>query len=186
MLVANHVLIDNDLRAFMLAASAQRAGRIGLFNSDSELVETADTRSIEQARVAKLRTYNDYRELSHLPRLRSFSEFSSDTRVGERLHDFYDHVDDVEFYVGLFAEEVGRYEVLPKLMLTMVSFDALSQLVTNPLLGPRVYGPETLTPTGLEIIDETKTIADVIKRNPRDACQDSDYFSLTRKGYPGP
>jgi prostaglandin-endoperoxide synthase 2 len=185
MLVANDVLIAKGLRTFMLDASAQRAGRIGLFNNDPHLVDTADKPSIEQARIAQLRSYNDYRELSSLPRLRSFSEFSTDKRVGPRLHDLYDHVDDVEYYVGLFAEEAGLYEVLPKLMLTMVSFDALSQLVTNPLLAPRVYGPDAFTATGLDIIDSSDSIATLIRRNVP-STRKGDYFSLTRKDYDGP
>ena len=184
MLVANRVLIDDGLRTFMVDASRQPAGRMSLFNNDPLLVDIADKPSIEQARVAKLSSYNDYRELASLPRLRSFSEFSTDERVGERLRDVYGRVENVEFYVGLFAEEAGPYDVLPKLMHALVAFDAFSQLLTNPLLAPRVYGPDTFTPTGLDIIDRTKTLRCLIRRNT-DAC-DSDYFSLTREEYRGP
>jgi heme peroxidase len=185
MLVANDVLIDKGLGTFMLDASSQAAGRICLFNSDPEIVETADKRSIEQARIAQLCSYNDYRELASLPRLRSFSEFSTDERVGERLHDIYHRVDNVEFYVGLFAEQAGRHEVLPKLMHAMVSFDAFSQLLTNPLLAPRVYGPDTFTPTGLDIIARNHDIDTLIRRNIRNPCRD-DYFGFTREDYRGP
>ena len=184
MLVANDVLTDKGLRRFMLDASGQAAGRMSLFNTDPDIVEQADTRSIEQARVAKLCSYNDYRELASLPRLRSFSEFSTDERVGERLRDVYGRVENVEFYVGLFAEEAGPYDVLPKLMHALVAFDAFSQLLTNPLLAPRVYGPDTFTPTGLDIIARTKSLKCLIQRNT-DACE-SDYISLTREDYRGP
>jgi prostaglandin-endoperoxide synthase 2 len=184
MLVANRVLIDKGLRTFMVDASRQAAGRMSLFNCDPFIVENADARSIEQARVAKLSSYNDYRELASLPRLRSFSEFSTDERVGERLRDVYGRVENVEFYVGLFAEQAGPYDALPKLMHALVAFDAFSQLLTNPLLAPRVFGPDTFTPTGLDIIARTKTLKCLILRNT-DA-RESDYISLTREDYRGP
>ncbi len=185
MLRANDVLTSSGLRAFMLAASEQRAGRIGLFNTNPHLVANAEVPSIQLGRLAELRSYNDYREFCRLPRLTSFNQFSTDERVGVRLHALYDRVDDVEFYVGLFAEEAGRYAMLPPLMTAMVSFDAFSQVLTNPLLSPRVYGPQTFTPTGMEIIDGTDTLATLIRRNVPFS-RDDDYFSMTWREYRGP
>jgi prostaglandin-endoperoxide synthase 2 len=185
MLTANDVLTDLGLRAFMLAASAARAGRIGLFNTDPYLVTNAEVPSITQGRQAQLRSYNDYRELCHLPRLQHFGQFSTEPEVGKRLHALYDHVNDVEFYPGLFAEEVGRHEMLPPLMTAMVAFDAFSQVITNPLLGPRVYNSDTFTDLGLRIIDDTNRLEDVIRRNLPHSL-DEDYFSLTWREYHGP
>jgi prostaglandin-endoperoxide synthase 2 len=182
--IANDVLIASGMREFMLAASDQRAGRIGLFNTDPHLVTTAEVHTITQGRIAQLLPYNDYRDLCRLPRVRHFGQFSSDERIGERLHALYQHVDNVEFYVGLFAEELGRYDLLPPLMTTMVAFDAFSQVLTNPLLAPRVFGPQTFSAVGMKIIDDTRSIEQVIRRNVPYSHPD-DYFSLTRAGYDG-
>ena len=185
MLDANDVLTANGLRAFMLAATEQPAGRVGLFNTEQSLVDDADVPSIRQARDAKLRSFNDYRELAGKPRLRHFGEFSTDKRVGKGLNALYDHVDDVEFYVGLFAEEPGRYEVLPPLMTQMVAFDAFSQLLTNPLLAPRVYGEEALSEVGLAIVRDTNDLDTLIKRNvPQFSPEDR--FSMKQRDYSGP
>ena len=112
-------LIDAGLGRFMIDASQQRSGRIALFNTDRFLVENAERPSIQQGRRARLRSYNDYRELCHLPRAANFSEFSGDPRVCEGLRGLYESVDDVEFYVGLFAEQAGPTNVLPPLMTAM-------------------------------------------------------------------
>ena len=47
----------------------------------------------------------------------------------------------------------------------MVAYDAFSQALTNPLLAPRIYNEQTVLPRGMQIIDETKSIADVVLRN---------------------
>ena len=185
MLLANDVLTTHGLRAFMLAATEQRAGRIGLFNTDPSLVASAERPTIEQGRLVELRGYNDYRELCRLPRLRHFGQFSTDPAVATRLHDRYDQVDEVEFYVGLFAEQAGDYEMLPPLMTAMVSFDAFSQALTNPLLAPGVFGPETFSRVGLKIIGETRSLDTLIRRNVPGAIA-QDRFSLTWSGYRGP
>jgi prostaglandin-endoperoxide synthase 2 len=179
------ILTEQGLRTFMLDASAQRAGRVSLFNTDEFLVSVAERPTVEAGRRAQLRSFNDYRELCGLPRLKNFGQFSTSKKVGKRLCKLYDHVDDVEYYVGLFAEEAGRYEVLPPLMTVMVGSDAFSQALMNPLLGPQMDGELTFSQTGLDIIADTKNLESVIRRNVG-PCLDDDYFSLTRKGYVGP
>jgi prostaglandin-endoperoxide synthase 2 len=177
-------LIDAGLGRFMTDASQQRSGRIGLFNTDRFLVEKAERPSIEQGRRARLRSYNDYRELCHLPRAANFSEFSGDPRVGEGLRALYDSVDDVEFYVGLFAEQAGPTNVLPPLMTAMVSFDAFSQVYTNPLVAPRIFTEETFSKTGIEIIRSIRCIKDLVLW-VTDVADDA-FVSLTRADYRGP
>ncbi|MDA0167646.1 hypothetical protein OJ998_00990 [Solirubrobacter taibaiensis] len=184
-LSANVVLREIGLGAYMRASSEQRAGRIQLFNTDPELVVAAETFSVRQGRAARLRPYNDYRQLCGLPRLRHFGEFSKERRVRDELRKIYDTVDDVELFVGLFAEQGGPHDVLPPLMTAMVAFDAFSQILTNPLLSPRIYGPQTFSPRGMELINDLKTIERLI----RFVCEDvkrNDFIGFTRQNYTGP
>jgi prostaglandin-endoperoxide synthase 2 len=177
-----HALTSAGLGRFMADASAQPAGRIGLFNTDSSLVDAADKPSIEQGRVARLRSYNDYRELCGQSRLKSFREVNSDPKIHAELSAVYDSVDDVEFYVGLFAEESGLNDVLPPLVMTMVAFDAFSQALTNPLVAPRIFNEATFSAAGMAILNEDQRISDLVHRNvPKPS---KPYFvSLTRRGY---
>ncbi|RKS70983.1 prostaglandin-endoperoxide synthase 2 [Actinomadura pelletieri DSM 43383] len=146
-------------------AAEQRAGRIGLFNTDPILQEV-ELSSIADGRALGLASYNDYRAHCRFPRARDFSQVSGVPRVRDALADRYRSVDDLELYVGLFAEEpASPAAVLPPLLTKIIAIDAFSQALTNPLLAPRVLTAETFTRTGLRTIAETRTIGDVLARN---------------------
>lgn len=172
---------ENGLGALFEAASDQPAGQVGLGNTPYDLwpVEQA---SIQQARAVRLRSYNDYRELAGFPRVTEFDQITGNVTVREQLRRLYGHVDRIEFYVGLFAEDVPKNGVLPDLMGRMVALDAFSQVYTNPLLAPRVYNEHTFSPVGMEIIRSTTTLSQVVDRNV--PYRPGGYFvSLTRKDW---
>jgi len=175
-------LTSAGLGRFMADASEQAAGRVGLFNTDRFLVGAADKPSIEQGRVARLRSYNDYRVLCGKSRLTSFAGLNSDPKIQAELSAVYDSVDDVEFYVGLFAEESGVNDVLPPLVLAMVAFDAFSQALANPLVSPRIFNETTFSKAGWGIINEDQTISRLVLRNVPEP-PDPYFVSLTRQGY---
>ena len=161
-------VIERGLGACFEDASRQRAGRVGLMNSPPEVWD-AEIASITQSRAVAVGPYNDYRALAKFPRARSFEDISSDPRVRERLRDVYGSVDEIEFYPGLFAEDVRRNAVLPALIGRMVAIDAFSQAFTNPLLAPRIFNPQTFSPVGWELIKTTSTLSDLLHRNIPDA-----------------
>ncbi|MFC4529725.1 peroxidase family protein [Sphaerisporangium dianthi] len=146
-------------------ASRQRAGRIGLFNTDPVLREV-DVASIAESRALRLAAYNDYREHCRFPRVRRFDQVSGDPKVIEALRGLYRGVDDLDLYVGLFAEEPGAPDaILPPLLTKIIAIDAFSQALTNPLLSPRVFTAATFSPTGMQIIATTRTLSEVLQRN---------------------
>jgi len=158
------IVVERGLGACFEDASNQRAGRIGLFNSPPEVWQ-AEMASVRQARAVKLRPYNEYRRLARFPRATRFEDVSSDPQVQQRLRDLYRDPDGIEFYPGLFAEDVGRNAVLPPLIGRMVAVDAFSQAFTNPLLAPRVFNAETFSPLGWNLIRTTRTLSDLVRRN---------------------
>jgi len=169
------------LGALFEAASEQPAGQIGLLNTPPYLwpVEAA---SIETGRQVKLRSYNDYRELSRTPRVTEFDQITANGAVRQGLQKLYGDVDKIEFFVGLFAEDVPPNGVLPGLIGRMVALDAFSQVYTNPLLAPRIYNEETFSPVGMQIIESTKTLSQVVSRNVPYR-PGGYYVSMTRKDW---
>ncbi|MGW0803406.1 peroxidase family protein [Nonomuraea sp. NPDC002799] len=146
-------------------ASRQRAGRIGLFNTDP-LLRVIDTASIADSRALRLAPYNDYREHCRFPRVRDFGQISGDARVTGALRELYRSVDDLDLYVGLFAEEPGSPgAILPPLLTKIIAIDAFSQALTNPLLAPRIFNAATFSPHGVRVIAATRTLSDVLRRN---------------------
>jgi prostaglandin-endoperoxide synthase 2 len=169
------------LGALFEAASIQPAGQVTLGNTPQQLWYV-EALSMQAARANRLRSYNDYRQLSRTPRVTEFDQITGNVRVRDGLKLLYRHVDNIEFYVGLFAEPAPENGVLPNLMGKMVALDAFSQVYTNPLLAPRIYNQETFSPLGMEIINSTKTLSQVVNRNvPHHP--GGYYVSMTRKDW---
>jgi prostaglandin-endoperoxide synthase 2 len=162
-------------------ASAQRAGRVGLFNTDAVL-QPVELASVTEARAVQLAPYNDYREYAKFPRVTRFEQISCDPRVQEGLRELYGDVDRIELYPGLFAEDPRPNSVLPSLIGRMVGVDAFSQALTNPLLAPRVFSEATFSAAGMEAIRTTRTLSDLLHRNVPES--PGRYFvAMTRRGW---
>jgi prostaglandin-endoperoxide synthase 2 len=170
------------LGALFEAASEQPAGQIGLGNTPPELWYVEQL-SIEMGRAVQLRSYNDYRKLSKTPRVTDFDQITANVETRERLRKLYRHVDNIEFYVGLFAEDVPPNGVCPGLMGRMVALDAFSQVYTNPLLATRVYNEQTFSRVGMEILRSTNSLSQIVNRNVPQRPDGRYYVSLTRRDW---
>jgi prostaglandin-endoperoxide synthase 2 len=160
----NAMITDHGLGKNLAALSRQRAGQINLGNTPDFLF------FIEQLNVAytrkfKLRSYNEYRSCFGLRRARSFADINKDEAVQEKLGALYRNVDDVEWYVGMYAEEHPPLAIMGELQTTMVANDAFSQALTNPLLAERVFNRQTFSEKGWEIIEETTSLDQILQRN---------------------
>lgn len=160
----NALLGGRGLEWIFDQASKQEAGQLGLFNTAAKLhgVELA---SINQGRLNRLASYNDYREAMKFPRVTDFNQINGDPNVIDGLRNVYCHVDNIEFFAGLFAEETRPSSAVPSLIGRMVAVDAFSQALTNPLLSEDVFNAQTFTESGMKIIDETKSLRDIVLRN---------------------
>jgi prostaglandin-endoperoxide synthase 2 len=137
---------------------------MGLFNT-SPMLAPVELASIGQGRTNQLASYNDYREVMKYPRVTRFEQISGDPAVVAALSDVYGHVDNVEFFAGLFAEDVPERSAVPPLIGRMVAVDAFSHALTNPLLSPHVYHEGTFTKAGMASIAGTRTLRDLAGRN---------------------
>ncbi len=167
----NHsaLLPEVGLGRLLGSASAQRAGRLGLLNTDSAL-RMLEVQSITAGREVQLAPYNDYRAYSQLPRIKDFRQITSDPQAQQLLGDVYSRPDDIDLFVGLLAEDPSPGAILGPLLQRMESTEAFSQLVINPLLAPRVFNAATFTPWGLRLIHSTRSMSDLVHRNiPEDA-----------------
>jgi prostaglandin-endoperoxide synthase 2 len=160
----NAPMIRDGLGAALDAASTSVAWRVGLFNT-AEMLRAVEAASVKQGRTNRLASYNDYREVMHYPRVTRFEQITGDPDVVRALRDLYGNVDQVEFFVGLFAEDAHERSAMPRLIGRMVAADAFSHALTNPLLAPKIFREDTFTPTGWSSIGATSTLADVADRN---------------------
>jgi len=174
-------LQTEGLAALVDSASRQRAGRVGLHNTSDMLRRMADIPTIEHGRTVRLRSYNEYRVASRFKRVETFEEISSDAATQAKLRELYDgDVDNVEFYVGLMAEDPRPNSVLGPLVGRLVGLHAFSQLMTNPLFAPEIYGPQTFSDRGMQIIQQTGSLSDMVQRNIAAEGADAPLVALTR------
>jgi prostaglandin-endoperoxide synthase 2 len=167
----NPLVLSEGIEALMALCSREIAGKIGLLNTPAFLVDPSGPwPSIEEVTVklmrdARLRSYNDYRQAYGMDRLTSWDQLTTDQEVQKRLKPLYGEVDKLEWYVGIFAEEYPDYMMMGQLMSVMVGNDAFTQALTNPLLARNVFNEDTFTPTGMQIIKDTKSLQQIAKRN---------------------
>jgi prostaglandin-endoperoxide synthase 2 len=161
----NKILIDQGLGALMEETCSQAGTRIGLFNTPDILVELTELPSIRLGRQLQLASYNDYRAMCGFPRVTKFEQITGDEFAQQKLKELYGHVDNVEFFVGLYAEDVRQNSTIPPLVARLIGIDAFSQALTNPLLSPNIFNENTFSPIGWEIIQSTNTVSDLVNRN---------------------
>lgn len=147
--------------------STQHAGRMGLHNLPDFFDKGSTPTTLERTlinimRASQLRPMNEYRDHYNLGRYRSFEALVGDQPHAEELVDelkaLYGHIDNVEWFVGLFAEKHGKSKVMGDLMLTMVANDAFTQALTNPLLSKNVFDPDAKNQKDLAFSDVGRKI----------------------------
>lgn len=165
MVYDNSHLLRIGLGQAMHRASAQRAWNIGLRNTPDFLI-AVEIASLEQGRKNHLASYNDYREAMGYGRVETFEQITGDPQRITLLKALYDDkVDKVEFFVGLFAEDVPPRAAVPPLIGRMVALDAFSHALTNPLMSEHTFNPRTFSETGWAEIQKTNRLQQILDRN---------------------
>lgn len=169
---AGKQLVDHGLANAFAWMSAQPAALLGARNT-ADYLQDVEWKAIQQARDNQIASYNAYRVANGMKAVTTFEEISTRPGVADQLKALYGHVDKVELYVGLFAEDTAANSPLPPLILRMVAIDAFSQALTNPLLSRNIWGDPVnrnaaFTAEGLAAIASTKTLRDLLVRNGAD------------------
>jgi prostaglandin-endoperoxide synthase 2 len=165
LLLNNTSLIKRGVEEIIHTAATQRAGQLMLKNTAPFLNEMVDLLTIKKSRAWRIKPYNEYRQRFDLEPVTSFEELTGDPAFAAELKAIYGDVNQVELLIGLFAEQHAKGAVLGDLMLFMVSVDAFSQALTNPLLSKNVYGEQCFSKVGLESIASTSSFDDIVRRN---------------------
>lgn len=158
------LLTRSGLAAAAVSASGQRAWEIGLLNTAPALVDM-ELLAVQQGRTHQLGSYNDYREAIGYPRVTRFEQITDDQDKIDALRRLYGDVENIEFFVGLFAEDTRPRSAVPPLIGRMVALDAFSQALTNPLMAEHVFNAATFTAQGMRTIEATRSLQDILNRN---------------------
>jgi prostaglandin-endoperoxide synthase 2 len=171
----NQLVLDRGIEWLMAQCSRSRAARIGLFNTPAFLTDrrapdhpAVEERSIALMRFARLQTYNAYRQRFGMAPKKDFADLTSDAVVQARLAELYGNIDNLEWYVGIWAEDHPDDQMMGDLLTVMVGYDAFTQALTNPLLAPQVFNEATFTRAGMRVIKKTRSLQQILARNAAD------------------
>lgn len=175
----NKLIENNGIASILEDLSFQKSGKITSLWNSPNFMKHVEGLSINTGRALRLKSYNDYREAFGLKRIESFESFSNNTKVQKALKGLYNCVDDVEFYVGIFADDKlrdsptvsklrtamsdGSTPILGELMNKMVAYEAFSQILTNPLLSRNLNEELAFTKEGLRLIKKIRSFTDLLK-----------------------
>lgn len=185
MVLDNRYLTKVGLAKAFQSAATQNATELGLFNT-AGFLEHVEQAAIEQGRANRVGPYNDYRVSMGMKTAQTFDQITADPDRQKALKDMYGTPDRVEFYVGLFAEDVNLNTPMSSLVGSMVALDAFSQALTNPLLSEHVYNADTFTAFGMDEIRRTENLWSILQRNvpgglPAEVT--ADVITMTRRNW---
>jgi len=161
----NHGFIEKEGLANILeAATQQKAGTISL-GGVPDFMLPAEKQMIDKGRAWGFNTYNAYREHFELDRINSFDELTDNKELATKLEKLYSNIDRLELTVGLFAEKPTGKTLTGELQTTMVAYDAITQIYTNPLLAKHNFTEEHFTRLGMERIESTNSFQDLVNRH---------------------
>lgn len=181
----NNLVLDNDLSAILHQLSFQKAGKITLANSP-DFLYGAEVSALYNSRALRLASFKEYKERFNGKKIKKIKDITRDKQKQNILRSIYGgNVDDIEFFVGLLAEDAPNkrrrlkkilYEdtpVLGETMLDLVASDAFSHALTNPLLSKNIFTKKqtktkkrAFTKTGISLIqsiNSLKTIVDFVE-----------------------
>ncbi len=191
----NSRLLRAGLAEAFVGQSANHAPELG-FGDAADLMRDAELETIRQARSNRLQGYAAYRRTKGM-KAPSFPEDlvgrgTEPLEIQRRanhprgLEAWYQSVEKLECYTGVFAEPRSANGPLPPLITATVAMDAFSQALTNPLLSEHVWGNtanrlETFTREGLDAIESTATPRDILDR--RSSGSGSRSVGMTRRDW---
>jgi prostaglandin-endoperoxide synthase 2 len=175
----NNALLEKyGVETIIAAASREPAGRIGMHNNPDFLYD-AEKAAHLFSRAQRLRPFVEYQAAFQEEAVKDFKDLAGDTPLAKELEKLYPGgVKDVEFLVGLFAQQHDDDAVLPGLLRTMVAVDAFSQILTNPLLASNVYCDAAFSKVGSDIINSTHSFQQVVARNSAPGTEKQVYASF--------
>jgi hypothetical protein len=135
-----------------------------LVKLDGSVIDLA-TADIVRERERGVPRYNDFRELLHMPRIKSWNKLSANPRWAAELKEVYGHIDRVDTMVGMFAETPP-----PGFGFSDTTFHIFVLTATRRIQSDRFftvdYTPDVYTPLGLRWVAENGMKTVVLRHHP--------------------
>lgn len=136
------VVAMGNVQSWMECLTRANCGRLCLQNTPSILLKVHEAH-LKLGRKLRMPPLNEYRQALDMAPYVSFDEVTANKEVARKLEKHYGHVDNLEFYVGIYAEDpwplaLGVLDYVGPLYSNILKA-TLSQLAFNsPFLHPNI------------------------------------------------
>ena len=165
---------QTGLAEMIRSLSRQPAARMSLRNTPDFLFQRPAPgapapveATIALTRKARLPSLNTYRHHFCRKPHSSFTEMVGDQPFADELiadlSRLYCDVNRVELFPGLFAEQHKGDVIMGDLMTSMVAYDAITQLMNNPMVSKNLYSAETFSEKGFQLLKKTSSFSQVAR-----------------------
>jgi len=156
--------LEHSIDAWVDSLSKQPCGLQTMNNNPAYLLHV-DMAKLQLTRDLGMATLNDYRKQLGFSLHQTFADITSNKDIQQKLKNLYHHVDKVEFYPGIYAEQpVTGFK--GTVMTAIIGTNALLNLAIHPLLNKHVCNAENLTVYGMELVNNS-SLRDIIWRNTK-------------------
>lgn len=152
---APKVVSKFGLKTLLEYASELRMTRVGLHNT-ADFLRSIEVTTLLHTRCLKTKSYNEYREFFGYQKAKDFSDITKDKMLAEELKTLYQDVKNVDWYVGVLAEDHPANAMTGELMQTQIQFYAFSAIYSNPLFSKENWTVDVLTKEGMDRINSTR------------------------------
>ncbi|XP_067106334.1 phosducin-like protein [Osmerus mordax] len=176
------VLTSYGVETLVDAFSKQVAGQIGGGYNIHNVATRVSVGTIKESRQLRLQSFNAYRKRFHLRPYTSFSDFTGEKEIAQKLEDLYSDIDALEFYPGLLLEKTRPGAIFGESMVEMGAPFSLKGLLGNPICSPEYWKPSTFGgQAGFDIVNSA-TLKRLVCLNTQTCPYVS--FSVPREGTP--
>lgn len=176
--------MKGNLRDIFYNICNHRASCMQLHNTEKWMIGR-DRRALEHSRAVNLQSFSSYCEYLGRDVPQAFSDITKDKELQDELKDVYGDVKNVEFWVGLIAQDHTPESIMSPTLTQFVANDAFNQALAHPLLSENVWtnGEDTFSKVGFKIVKENQTIKDILKRNSQNGAKLEGFVGMTNKDY---
>lgn len=171
-LANNGVVMKQGLGKVLEVASAQAAGALTLGNTHADLLHT-EKAMLDKGREV-LGSFDAHRKAVDPESTLNFDTFAPEFR--ERLRSIYgSDVSKVDYAVGIFAEQVQtgwieklglkRPSIMGATLMGAIAKHAFRHIFSNRLMSKEFLNPERMTEYGWSNLQNTRSVAQLVKRN---------------------
>jgi prostaglandin-endoperoxide synthase 2 len=100
----SQIIQDLGVEQILVDLTTQNIGRLGL-NNTPDFLKSVDITTLLHSRILKTKSFCEYKEFFEGTIVKDFGDITSDKALQQKLKSIYKNVENVDYYVGLLAED---------------------------------------------------------------------------------